>query len=286
MKKSVKYISIILGVIILGLIYFMFVYKSDLRTDQVKKDPQPIEGRALLMKMGKAHGIENWDSIATYTVAFQDEFFGRMGKNAHPFPSSQMEMILDYIPNTFNGRLSFDDGTQWGLQAWKPYLRQRGGNPVFKKDDDISFWIPTYQYFMELPLRLQSATAVAYAGERVIDGIECTGIFVSWNKYKPQSNVDQYLLWIDKKTHLIHQVEYTVRDVFRFMKARIDYKAYQDFYGLQIATDMPVHSLFGDGLMHRMKINGIQINMVPKEDLLPDQSLPYVEDAKEVLIED
>jgi len=165
MNKSIKYIGIAFGILILGILYFVFLHKSDLRTDIVKSEPQPIEGRALLMRMAAAHNITQWDSVSTYTAIFQDEFFGSIGEQSHPFPSSQQEMVLDYIPKSYNGRISFPDGNSWGLQSWKTYIKQKGGQPVLKQDKEIYFWVPTYQYFIEFPLRIQTATAVSYAGD-------------------------------------------------------------------------------------------------------------------------
>jgi len=282
MKKALKYIGILLGVFVLGLLYFLLIHQSDLRTELVKKDPQPIEGRALMMKMGEAHNISAWDSINTYTVIFQDEFFGTMGANSHPYPTAQMEAVLDYIPNTYNGRISFTDGSAWGIQAWKTYIRQPGGAPVFTEHKDAYFWIPTYQYFLELPMRIQTATVVSYAGTKEIRGKKCKGIFASWGKYKPQKDIDQYLIWIDETSSQIQQVQYTIRDMFGFMTGTCNYLDYMTFNNIPLPTKMPVNNLFGmDGLLHQMGINGMNINMIPKSDLLPNKDLEYVGDAKE-----
>jgi len=281
MKKIFKYISVILGILLLGLIYFVYLHKTDLQTDVVKNNPQPIEGRALLMKMGAAHKIAQWDSVSTYTVVFQDEFFGTIGERSHPFPYHQQEMILDYIPNSYNGRISFPEGNSWGIQSWKTYIKQKGGQPVRTDDKDIYFWVPTYQYFIEFPLRIQKATAVSFAGEKTINGKLCKGIFCSWKQYEPQNDIDQYLIWIDAETHRIQRIEYTIRELYGFLQGQVDFMKYKSFEGLPLPTKMPVGSNLSDGKLHQMGINGVQFNMIPKEDLLPFKDLPYVGDAKE-----
>ena len=281
MKKALKYIGIGFGILLLAILYFVFLHKADLRTEIVKNDPQPIEGRALLMKMAAAHNIALWDSVTTYTVVFQDEFFGTMGQNSHPFPSSQQEMVLDFIPNSYNGRISFPEGNSWGIQSWKTYIKQKGGQPTLKEDKDIYFWIPTYQYFIELPLRIQTATAVSYAGEKTINGKACKGIFCSWGKYKPQGDIDQYLIWVDAETNMIHRVEYTIREMFGFLVGQADYTEYKTFDGIPLQTKMPVESSISSDMLHQMGINGVQFDMIPKDDLLPFKDLKFIGDAKE-----
>jgi len=273
MKSFLKIIGAIVGIIILAMLYFVLIHKSDIRTDLVKEDLDPIQGRAMLMKMGTAHNIAKWDSVSTYTVIFQDEFFGKMGQRSHPFPSNQQEMVLDYIPNSFNGRMSFDDGMTWGIQSWNTYIRQKSGEPVKKEDKEIEFWVPTYQYFIEFPLRIQSATAVTYAGEKTIDGKLCKGIFASWGIYSPQSDIDQYLIWVDAETFMIQQLEYTIRDKFKFLVGICDYKDYKDFNGIPLPTRMPVGSSMTEGDLHQMGINGVSFDIIPKFDLLPFEDI-------------
>lgn len=280
MKLFLKIIASVVGILILAMLYFLLIHKSDLRTDLVKNDPQPIDGRALLMKMGTAHNIAKWDSVSTYTVIFQDEFFGTIGQQSHPFPSSQQEMVLDYIPNSFNGRMSFDDGMTWGVQSWNTYIRQKSGKPVLKEDKDIEFWVPTYQYFIEFPMRIQSATAISAAGEKTINGKLCKGIFASWNDYKPQSDVDQYLIWVDAETHIIQQLEYTVRNQYGFLTGVCDYTAYKDFNDIPLPTIMPVGSNLVDGHLHQMGINGVSFDLIPKSDLLPFDHIQEIGDEK------
>lgn len=279
MKSFLKIFGLVIGCLALIAFYFFVVHLSDLRTDTVKDNPDPIGGRALLLKMGAAHNIAAWDSVDTYTVAFEDDFYGMVGENGHPFPQHDMEMILDYIPDSNDGRMSFTDGVIWGVQSWNTYIRQAAGEPVKKSDDDIKFWVPTYQYFLEFPMRIQTATAVTVAGKKVIDGTPCVGVLASWDKYKPQRNIDQYLIWIDEETSVIKELEYTIRDIMGLLKGRVRFENYQTFNNIPIPTKMPVWSNMASEKIHEMRVNGIHVNVVSQSDLRPFD-LPVMGDVK------
>lgn len=124
-----------------------------------------------------------WDSIETYNAIFEDEFYGFFGKQAHPFKEQKMTFSLNYIPKTTNGQLEIISGKEkgkiWGMQSWKTYSKDENGEVLVKKNKDMKFWILTYQYFIELPNRIQEASSVDYMGSKTINGIECEGVIAS-----------------------------------------------------------------------------------------------------------
>jgi len=248
----------------------LFVNCSDLRTKTVKRDFNEMKGRQLLVEMGKAHGIENWQKISTYSVDFEEEFFGKLGERSSPYPETKTKLRLDYVPNTFNGRMTQKSGKISGIQSWKTYHFSSNDDVVFEKDEDAYFWLPTYQYFIEFPLRIQNANAIAYAGEKEIDGVICDGILASWNKTKPQRKIDQYLIWIKRDTKQIFKLEYTIREVFTFIKGAAYFKDYKSYDGLLLPSSFPVESnLVKEGLLHEMRILNFERNQLDKEILEP-----------------
>ena len=103
---------------------------------------------------------------------------------------------------------------------------------VFEKHKDAYFWTPTYQYFIEFPMRIQEANAVSYAGQKEINEKLCEGILASWNTTKPQKKTDQYLIWIDPATNRIEKLEYTIREVMSFVTGAALFKDYKNYNGI------------------------------------------------------
>ena len=251
-----------------------FFKLSDLRTEGYSYPNNTDKARQLLADMGQAHRIDLWDNLETYRVTFGDEFYGFMGKQAHPFKEQNMEFELTYIPKTFTGQMVTLNGKEKdkirGIQSWQTYEKDADGNITVKKDKDYTFWIPTYQYFIELPNRIQEATTVDYLGRKVINGIESEGVIASWNTVSPQKEIDQYIIWIDAASKRIVKVDYTVRDAYKFVTGGAYYKDYKEYNGLLLPTNMPVESnLLKEGFLHRMSIKDFTPNPVEAASLMP-----------------
>ncbi len=146
---------------------------------------------------------------------------------------------------------------------------------------NTKFWLPTYQYFIEFPARIQQADALAFAGEKDIDGILCQGVLASWGTTAVQRHIDQYLIWINSETKRIEKVEYTIREMYNFIKGAAYYRNYKNFDGILLPTKMPVESnLVKNGLLHEMRILDMKWNVVSQEELRPDSSLTIMGDEK------
>lgn len=257
---------------------------ADLRTGKVKKDPQEDKGMELLAAMAEAHHVKAWDSVQTYSVFFQDHFYGRIGKLANPFPEEVMRMCLDYVPGIFHGRICFESGA-WNKNQWVIFSDQTYENVNqsdtlrSSKNKDIRFWVPTYQYFVEFPARIGEATAIGYLGEKQIGNENCEGVMVSWETLKPQRDIDQYIIWLDHASHQIVKIEYTIREVNTPMKGAVYFKDYKLYNGLLLPSRMPVESnLVRDGMLHEMRIDSIHFNEISVETLEPSPSLIKIDD--------
>lgn len=258
--------------------YFHFLGTIDLRTQEAKNKPDEKRAKALLREMGEAHGILNWENINTYSAIYEQVFFGNLGSNSHGYPEDSVRFLLQYIPKTYDGKLEFISGENeewsWGIQSGKSYVYRDGSGFKFREDKDIMFWIPTYQYFIEFPLRIQNATSFAYAGESEIDGKLCEGIIASWNTTKPQREIDQYLIWLNKRSKRIVKIEFTIRKIYNFLSGAAYFRDYKNYGGILLPSLIPVESnLLKDGFLHEMRILDFSINSFPMKELRPNRAL-------------
>lgn len=285
MKFKYLFLGLLLLIGLLGGIGFFHL--ADLQTEIAKESTNEQKARELIALMATAHNVQAWDSIGTYRAGFDDEFYGFVGKNGNPFPGSKGVFDLDYIPGSFDGRMTFThgdyEGKTWGIQSWKTYTSEGGSAPAFEQDNDIFFWLPTYQYFIEFPLRIQEATAFNYAGKQTFNGIACEGVIASWNDTAPQKGIDQYLIWLDAKTHRIVKLEYTIRELYNFLTGAVYFRDYVDFDGIVLPTYLPVESnLVASGeWLHEMRITSFAADPVPVSTLRPDAELRGMGTAKE-----
>ena len=273
MKKTIKIFFLLTSVI---LVYgCVNVFKlSDLQSNGYKFPNNIDKGKLLLQEMGIAHKIHMWDSINTYNVIFEDEFYGFLGKKSSSFKEQKMTFSMNYIPKIFTGQLEIisgkEKGDTWGIQSGKTYRKNINGEIEVKNNENMKFYIPTYQYFIEFPNRIQEASAVDYMGTETINGIECEGIIASWNTVSPQKDIDQYVIWLDSQSKRIVKIEYTVRDKYKFVTGAANFQDYKDFSGFILPSQMPVESnLLKESYLHKMSIVDFIPNKLASNMLTP-----------------
>lgn len=246
---------------------------SDLRSGNLLDNNEEAKAKQLLTEMGIAHGIDKWKEISTYTVNFGDEFYGFIGQQVNPFKNKNISLALSYIPKTSNGQIEIlngrERGTVWGVQANQAFMLFN--DEIMKTvDEDIRFWVPTYQYFIEFPNRIQEATSISYVGKDTINGAICEGVLASWNTIKPQKDIDQYLIWIDSVTKRIAKIEYTIRAINKYTSGSAYFTNYNDYEGIILPSEFLVESnLVKKGLLHKMSIFSFTRDYMNINSLLP-----------------
>jgi len=282
-KSNMKYFSSVLTIkfifITLCLLCFIGcvnVFKlSDLRSDYILDSNKENKAKLLMIEMGLAHGVDKWKDIKTYTVNFGDEFYGFIGNQGNPFKDKNTSLSLSYIPKTSNGQIEIlsgrEKGTIWGIQDNQAYIIF--DDELMKTvDEDVRFWVPTYQYFIEFPNRILEATSISYVEKDTINGATCDGVLASWNTTKPQKKIDQYLIWIDSATKRITKLEYTIRDINKFISGSAYFNNYNDYEGIILPSEFLVESnLVKNGLLHKMSIYNFTRDYMHVSSLLPLQ---------------
>jgi len=256
---------------------------ADIRPDSIKSGYTKADiekGRALLHKAMESHGgLGPWKAHKTAEVILTDDWRGFMLKTFFlPWPENKVPIKAEYLLGTNDSRGTFLEGSRkgeiWGIQNWATYKQRPGEAPVFKKDKAIKFYLPTYQYFFELPFHLPFAEIVIYAGEDELAGQTYDVVFVSWNTDAPQEKTDQYLTYISRKTGLIDYLRYTVRDQYGFIVGNMQFTDYRDVQGIQVPFRQTVVSADrpdGKKVLHQVLYKSVVFGVdLPKEAFYPD----------------
>lgn len=272
--KALKHlgVSILLIVLFTSCRVNIFSY-SDLRPSAYEYPNDTAKAKELLAEMGNAHGNNVWDSILTYQVIFEEESFGFFGKKSTPYKELNMEFNLNFIPKSLTGIMEIKSGKEkgdiWGMQNGKTY-QQENGNYMLKQNDAYQFSMRSFQYFIEFPYRIIDAEVVDYIGTKIIEGKSVEGVLVSWKSLEPQKDIDQFVIWLDQKTNLIVEVEYTVRDKFKFAQGTAEFKEYKEFNGLILPSIIASRSnIKKNGYLHVKKISKFTPDVLSIMDLTP-----------------
>jgi hypothetical protein len=259
---------------------------ADLRPAALKRRDRAEEeacGRAVLAAAAQrqhAEGAAPWSSLSGVGVRFTDTYFGLIGALACPWPTDPAVIEMSFLPGTDVSTATFSasEGGQetWGIHGWNTWRRVGEGAPSYSEDVRASFWLPTLQYFCELPFRLESAEIVDCGGPTkiAIEGVqrEVNQVYATWGRYAPHPRFDQYLAFVDAQSGFLVRADFTVRDLAGFAKGRVLYRDFRQVgdywlpHRIQIGGDPP------EDMLHELVIESW--NLGDAKVAIPDPSLP------------
>lgn len=289
-RRWLKGLLIFAVVVLIGGTAFNYVYLSDLRPDSLAEDTPAMReaGAKQLEALAAAHGLDAWLGYQVMDITFEDTWHGDMIKRfLMHWKESPQAIHGRFIRGSWTGDLELlsgpDKGDRWGIQSWKTWTTKPGEQPVFEQDGKVEFVVPTTQYFLELPLRIKSATVALEAGQAAWEGKTYNLVFTTWDTVQPVREMDQYLLWIDPETGLLARTDYTVRDQGGVATGSAYYRDYADFGGVQLAKEIAIFGLMpgGDAMpVHTFMTEKVEWDTVSPDDLRPDPSLPNEGESK------
>lgn len=257
---------------------------ADLRPGALRQRERPEEeacGRAVLDAAAQRQhsaGAAPWSSLPAVRARFQDAYFGLIGALACPWPTDPATVELTFTPGSDTSNASFErEGGRetWGIHGWNTWKRVGSGQVGYAEDGDVAFWLPTLQYFLELPFRLSDAELVDCGGPAQIEveGVakETDRVYATWGSYDPHPRFDQYLAFVDRSSGFLIRADFTVRDLAGFAKGRVLYRDFRQVgdywlpHRIQIGTDPP------EDMLHELLIESWDLQAPPVE--VPDPSL-------------
>ena len=172
-----------------------------------------------------------------------------------------------------------------GLQNWRYYeITNKTDTNLLITNKKIGFGIPAIQYFSEISTRLQKAELVTYAGTDSFLGQEYDLVHCTWKSLEPTKEMDQYLVWINKKTNIIDFVQYTIRDAGKFFSGTIQYDDYQTIQGIQFPMEQTVYTLKmkknKKKHIHQLKTSNLRLDGFSPNELIIDKTVGVGADAK------
>lgn len=268
---------------------------ADLRPDMLQGDvvSQSLidKGLALRERVVTAHGYDAWQTFDTQEVIATDVW------QVPGFWSTDIQRFsLKSVLGTFTAQVNLLDGPEkgeiLGTQAWQGYHVDTKGNlslePPTEEDTAQNFYIPSLQYFNELPFRLLKADRVAYAGEREYRDQMYDLLFVTWGSFDVSSAIDQYVLWINRETGLVSMTHYTVRDAGAIFTGTIHFEDYRDVQGIQfpfrhtVILPAPENTLYplDKYFFHQTRVESTAFDGFDRAALIVDSTLAAPADVK------
>lgn len=247
--------------------------------------PELLErGRVMVEQLAEVHGYKAWQQYRTQEVRFTDAWQAQSW-----WPTPKQELLLKSIAGTFTAQATLLDGPhvgeKLGIQNWKSYRQGTDGELTFEPAVEEltvqNFYIPSLQYFNELPFRLLGADLVAYGGERIYRGRTYDLLLATWGSLEPNEQHDQYLLWIDRETGLLAICQYTVREIMMAVTGTIHFEDYREVQGVYfpfkqtVILPAPENTLYplDDYFFHQSVVSSVSFDTFEPEVLIVDASV-------------
>lgn len=289
-RRWAKRLLIVLFSLVAVAIVVNAFYLADLRPEGLAEDTPEARAAAAerLDALAVAHGLDAWEGYQVMDVDVEDVWHGQlMQRGMMHWKESPQSLHGRYVRGGWTGELELlsgpDAGDRWGVQSWKSWKADPGGDPVFEDDAVVEFVVPTTQYFLELPLRIRSATLALEASKQMLDGKNYDVVFATWESPEPLSDMDQYVLFIDPDTGLLARTDFTVRDQGGSMVGSARYLNYDDFGGVKMARRIEIFGLMPGGFeipVHTFVTNEVAWDESELDELRPDPTLPDEGESK------
>lgn len=258
----------------------------DLRPDELRelKAPRDEAGGRRVLALAEAAQVGSaapWKSVAGVRVELRDAYYGLTGSVARPWPEDPAEVVFHFRPASDDSVAEFKDGEQilrWGIHDWNTWTQEGQAGPreyTDEPDPDVSFWLPTVEYFLEMAFRLGEGQFVDLGAPRRVRGELCDVVYLTWGSYEPNDEVDQYVAYVSRETRRLLRVDFTVRDFADFIQGRVLYSDFRQVKGywlphlLEIGEDPPEDQL------HTITVRSWQLDQpLSDEALKPDPRRP------------
>lgn len=292
--------KVIIGVAVFAaLMGFMSWYMADLLPSSLNGDTNAAKdeakGKEILEYAWEAHGVDSLNAHEVYQFTCVDDWKGPMAPMGKLWPQNQTELLIKYVPNTFDAQVEFLDGEtrgmKAGLQSWK-YYEQAPGKEIEFKEANVRhrFGLAAFQYFSELVGRLSNAEFIRYGGAEEFNGAHYDLVYATWGSLEANPEHDQYLLYINQETDMVDYATYTVRDNYLkmpgsgMMYATMGFSDYRDVEGYKVPFEQTVF-MFGpqtdtDNYLHKLTLSSFSFDGFDKAELYPDPSLQVLVDSK------
>lgn len=218
MLKKIGIFLFVLFLILTSVVIYSLYYALDIRTASLLDGVEAADykkGRALIAEMETAYGgKEQWKAYKEGTFIQLADWYGR--KAISHWDTLPQRFVLHCELGTNNSELKLlngpNTGIRWGIENGESYSIHPNQEKKAEEYNRYSDKLLFKSYWFQFPFRIGEAEFISYAGEAIIEGQAYDLVFATWGSEEANTTYDQFILYLNKETHLIDWLYFTVRD--------------------------------------------------------------------------
>jgi hypothetical protein len=268
MQKKLPISPIIHAIFFFSFILLFQCQLADLRSsDWIGKEPDAesqTKGREILTKpLEPGLSPSKWSRVEGLDLYLIDTWNSSLVRFFTPIPERAQAMKVRLSWKTGNISAQFTDGKQRGkiigLEAGEPYIIEPELGKVTLKDNEIKTYLESLHLYLTLPFLSTEWKRVAYIGDVGIGEKRYHEIFATNGPWEPNSEYDQYKIYMEQQFGYIEFVSFTYRDVFDSYVGVLNYQEYTNLNGRMYPMKITVQDrLLDDSYVHTLQVGTVK----------------------------
>lgn len=211
--------------------------------------------RKALVRAAERQGFAAWRRTPGEHLTLQDRWpSGVAAWFAVPWaPGDPFE--LEAVRGSQAGLLRLTRGDEAGCE----HVRRADGSTAYvdaagvvrevEGDELTDFFLPAIRYLADFPFRILEAELFAPAGEAPFGGRVFDRYLATWKSLAPNSEFDQYVVWVARDTGRVEVIEYTSRAEFRFSHYGTVFDQFERVDGVELPRRITIVSELAEDCM-------------------------------------
>jgi len=212
---------------------------TDIRNEYLKQginEEDKRKGKELLSKMENAYGgWAEWKKYKYGCFIQEADWYGRKTISHWDTLPQRFEMRCELGSN--NSELTLLNGKNKGSKYWiedGDQKRQQKNKEIELKKNEYHEKMLFKNYWFQFPFRIREAQIISYGGEEELNGQKYNILYATWGSETANKDYDQFVLYLNKSTHKIEKLYFTVREKLNKISLTAEFKDFRNTNGLEL----------------------------------------------------
>jgi hypothetical protein len=184
-------------------------------------------------------------------------------------PVTEQEQEFEAVISTTGNEIRFTflngarEGQSIGIEDGKTY-KEINQEKKFVESSKIKLYLKPLADYFKWPYTLYDSPVLLYAGEKQVENESYHLLFVSSGGVVASPEHDQYMIFLNQRTHSVDYIDFTLRSLFNSYKGTLHYRDFGVVDGLKVPFLIGVSDgVNNQDFAHEFRFNEIRFTSLP-----------------------